>query len=65
MATFISVMRRIAILKRPPPTIATAIAEVPMIGWGVVVMADKQSPYPPSFKRIPARIIDPATGAST
>lgn len=22
-------------------------------------------PYPPNFKRIPARIIDPATGAST
>lgn len=22
-------------------------------------------PYPPSFSRIPARIIDPATGAST
>lgn len=25
----------------------------------------RRRPYPPSFKRIPARIIDPATGAST
>ena len=25
----------------------------------------RRSPYAPSFKRTPARIIDPATGAST
>lgn len=27
--------------------------------------AIRSSPYPPSFSRIPARIIDPDTGAST
>jgi hypothetical protein len=25
----------------------------------------RRMPYPPSFRRIPAKIIDPATGAST
>lgn len=27
--------------------------------------ARRRRPYPPSFKRTPAKIIDPATGAST
>ena len=31
-----------------------------------IIIADRRiSPYLPSFSRIPARIIDPATGAST
>lgn len=31
---------------------------------GILVII-RNRPYPPSFRRIPARIIDPATGAST
>ena len=49
-----------------PPTIATAIigfTSVLFIYLNIIII--RARPYPPSFRRIAARIIDPATGAST
>jgi hypothetical protein len=49
-----------------PPTIAIAIIGFinVLFKWLKIIII-RASPYPPSFRRIAARIIDPATGAST
>jgi hypothetical protein len=36
-----------------------------LVFGGINKVDIRSKPYPPSFKRIAARIIDPATGAST
>jgi len=49
-----------------PPTIATAIIGFinVLFKWLKIIII-RASPYPPNLRRIAAKIIEPATGAST
>lgn len=49
-----------------PPHMAILVtkgARLKVIGWNSVEI--RRAPYPPSLSKSPARIMDPATGAST
>jgi len=64
ITTFISLWTRQKILKIPPPI------NVNENIWHIttltpVILTRRKIPYPPNFKRTPARIIEPDTGAST
>jgi hypothetical protein len=49
-----------------PPTIAIAIIGfINILFIWLKIITIRANPYPPNFKRIAAKIIDPATGAST
>jgi len=57
--------RQIRLVTIPPQSEIAAIGGSSLIfAWGNKE-ANRKIPYPPSFRRIPAKIIDPATGAST
>lgn len=63
---FISDCRRQIIDVTTPPTIAIAmigLASVLFMNLNIIII--RAMPYPPNFSRMAARIIDPATGAST
>lgn len=63
---FISVWITHRALIIAPPTSDQTITSSVIIPRDVITMGTiRIKPYPPNFKRIPARIIDPATGAST
>lgn len=53
-----------AVAEAPQIEIATARA-LPLAGFLFVWSIRSSIPYPPSFRRTPARIIEPAIGAST
>lgn len=64
ITTFISLWTRQKILKIPPPI------NVNENIWHIrtltpVILISRKIPYPPNFRRTPARIIEPDTGAST
>jgi hypothetical protein len=63
---FISDCRRQIIDVITPPIIAIDIIGLTNILFMYLkIMIIRVKPYPPNFRRIAARIIDPATGAST
>lgn len=63
---FISDCRKQIIEVITPPTIATEIIGfISSLFMCLKIIIIRASPYPPSFSRMAARIIDPATGAST
>lgn len=62
--TFKSLTPQQTIARRPPPKSESTIN----INTGLITLnmyPSRIRPYPPNFKRIPARTIDPLTGAST
>lgn len=63
---FTSVCRTQINLVIAPPTMQIVnIKELTSLFMAIIFLVMRRSPYVPSFKRIPARIMDPATGAST
>ena len=64
MITFISLWEVHTIPKSPPPKHLNTI-KLFIIEEGFKIGLKRIIPYPPSFSKIPAKIIDPPTGAST
>ena len=63
---FISVwITHSALMIAPPTTDQITTSSVTTPRDAITIGTIRIRPYPPSFNRIPARIIDPATGAST
>lgn len=63
---FISTCRRHRIPTRAPPTPpAIMINHLKLTQLVINILATIIKPYPPSFSKTPAKIIEPATGAST
>lgn len=54
----------IAVIRAPQIAIVTIKFDKELI-LAINIEVKRIKPYPPSFKRIPANIIDPTTGAST
>lgn len=54
-------------LVRAPPQQQNGIIKLERVSWKgfMKIVVSRMKPYPPSFRRIAARIIEPATGAST
>lgn len=59
-----SLIRRHSAPRTPPPHIATTLIKK-IIFIVLINILKRKIPYPPNFNKTPAKIIDPATGAST
>ena len=62
--TFISLFIKQTILKRDPPNREKIITNKIKFSF-LMNKINRTKPYPPSFNKTPAKIIDPPTGAST
>lgn len=57
--------RQIILVKIPPKRAILKIGKERDLMRGYMKLETRRIPNPPNFKRIAARIIEPATGAST